>query len=81
MKEIGIVTTKISLVFANGTNCEYEYTEAFANANEAWRYAKTAEAYKEAYNAAIDSLDVGQAIKWYFPIDSKFKRLVLQSKA
>lgn len=80
MKEIAITVTRIILVFANGGEREYTYTEAFASTCLAWQYANSAKAYKNAYAAALNELGADEVVKWYFPLDSRFQTLVLQSE-
>ena len=80
MKEVAIVITKINLVFANGGEREFTNMEAFAFARAAWQYANSAKAYTNAYKMALDTLSEGETVKWYFPLDSRFQRLVLQSE-
>lgn len=79
--EIGIVTTKINLVLINGDEREFTNTEAFSSTRAAWQYAKTAKAYDSAYHAALDTLHEGETVKWYFPLDSQYQTLILQSEA
>lgn len=79
MKEIGIVITKINLVLENGSVREHTYMAAFWQAHIARQYAGSAQAYKDAYADARDTLDWAPVRVW-FPDSSVCQTLVLQSE-
>lgn len=79
MKEIGIITTKISLVLTGGGVREHTYTAAFESALKARQYVSGMQAYRDAYRDALDAFD-GISVEYWLPCGKRCQTLVLQSE-